>query len=93
MLISFLKKYRKKINYNNFIEKNPNICDGEAVIKGTRIKPITIYNYWISNRDKFKNLDFYFEDVKKAYPALDDDKILYAWLYCIQKMSLKQFLK
>ena len=81
------------MNYSCFIEKNSDICNGEAVIKGTRIKPITIYNYWISNRDKYKNMDLYFEDVKQAYPALDDDKILYAWLYCIRKMSVRKILK
>lgn len=92
-LFHFLKKKAKKIDYSNYIEKNNDICNGEAVIKGTRIKPITIYNYWFSNKKKYKNFDLYFEDIKKAYPALDDEKTLYAWLYCIKNMSLNKFLK
>ena len=92
-LFHCLKKKAKKIDYSNYIEENNDICNGEPVIKGTRIKPITIYNYWFSNKKKYKNFDLYFEDIKKAYPALDDDKTLHAWLYCIKKMSLNKFSK
>ena len=92
-LFNSLKKIAKKTDYRDFIEKNPNVCNGEAVIKGTRIMPITIYNYLISNKAKYENLDLYFEDIKKAYPALDDKKTLYALLYCIRGMSFRQFFK
>ena len=92
-LFNSLKKIAKKTDYRDFIEKNPNTCNGKAVIKGTRITPITVYNYWVSNQEKYENLDLYFEDIKKAYPALDDKKTLYALLYCIRRMSFRRFFK
>lgn len=92
-LFHSIKKVASEIDYSNFIEKKRNVCNGEEVIKGTRIRPITVYNYYLANFDRYDDLDVYFEDIKKAYPALDDEKTLYALLYCLRKMSLKQFMK
>ncbi len=50
------------------IETNPNICNGKAVIKGTRITVSTILGY-LSAGDSI-------DDVRNGYPQISHDDIL-----------------
>jgi len=83
-----LKRIAKKYDYSKYLEQNGDICGGEVVIKNTRIRPITIFNYFISLN--ISDMDLVLEKIKKSYPALDDDTIIASFLYCIKTNSLKK---
>lgn len=53
---------------NTKIEINPAVCNGKAVIKGTRITVFTILGY-LSAGDSI-------EDIRKGYPQISHDDIL-----------------
>lgn len=50
------------------IEINPDVCNGKAVVKGTRITVSTILGF-LSSGDAFK-------DILKAYPNITKEDIL-----------------
>ena len=83
-----LKQLTKKFNYSKYLESNDDICDGAVVIKGTRIRPITILNflcaYITSNEKKEFEFEEILEKVKESYPALDDKQVLVSLLYCLK---------
>ena len=89
-----LKSKSKNFDYSKYIEKNRDICNGKPIIKGTRIEPITIWNYFMSiEKTDNINMDVIMKKIKEDYPALDDDKILVSFLYCIKTNSFKQLLR
>ena len=84
-----LKKIAKKIDYNNYLEKNKEICGGRAVLKNTRIRPENILFYIENNIQNYPNdFDSLIAKVKEEYPALDEEKVLVSLLYCIKKSYL-----
>lgn len=86
-----LKQVSKTINYAMYLEKNKEICNGKVVIKGTRIQPITIANYFLANSLKYKNdASLFFEDIKKSYPTLNEQEILVSLLYCTCTTKVKK---
>ena len=89
-----LRRLAKSFNYTEYIEKNKEICNGEAVIVGTRIKPITIFWFVMNNYGKFsEDITELMNYVKKEYPALDDKKILFSLLYCFGNCKIKLISK
>ena len=85
-----LKRLSRKLDYTKYIEKNKEICNGEAVIIGTMIRPITIFWCVMNNIDKHPgNVDELLNFVKSEYPALDDKKILISLLYCFGYCKIK----
>ena len=89
-----LRRLAKSFNYTGYIEKNKEICNGEAVIAGTRIKPITIFCFVMNNYERFnEDITELMNYVKKEYPALDDKKILFSLLYCFGNCKIKLITK
>ena len=89
-----LKSKSKNFDYSKYIEKNRDICNGKPIVKGTRIEPITVWNYFMSiEKTDNINMDIIMKKIKEDYPALDDDKILVSFLYCIKTNSFKQLLR
>lgn len=85
-----LKRLSRKFDYTKYIEKNKEICNGEAVIVGTRIRPITVFWCIMNNIDKYPgDMDELMNFVKNEYPALDDEKILISLLYCFGYCKIK----
>lgn len=80
-----LKKIAKKVDYNMYLESNKDICNGKIVIKNTRIQPITIMNYFVTNYKKYNNdADLFIKDIKENYPTLAEIEILVSILYCLK---------
>ena len=50
------------------IEVNPDICNGKAIIKGTRISVATILGF-LSAGDSY-------EDILEAYPSISKEEIM-----------------
>ena len=89
-----LRRLAKSFDYTGYIEKNKEICNGESVIAGTRIKPITIFWFVMNNYEKFsEDITELMNYVKKEYPALDDKKILISLLYCFGNCKIKLITK
>ena len=89
-----LRRIAKKFDYTEYIEKNKDVCNGDAVIVGTRIKPITIFWFVMNNYEKFnEDITELMNYVKKEYPALDDKKILISLLYCFGNCKIKLITK
>lgn len=86
-----LKKLAKNQDFSNVIKKHKDICNGKEVIKGTRIRPITILYYIMS--DSTKTIDVKMKDLKKDYPSLKEQDIKVAILYYIKKTSFRNFCK
>ena len=94
LLIYKLKKIANNFNYNEFLESNDDICSGELVFKGTRIKPKNIWNYISININIYNgNIDSLIIDVIENYPALDEEKVMVALLYCLKNYGYKTLLK
>ena len=92
-----LKNRIKKLDYKNIINKNKEILNGKPVIKGTRITPKVIYEYFIANcGDDEKNLDNFVELIKKEYPSLknkNEETILKSLLYYIANEPIINIIK
>ena len=87
-----LKKFSKKIDYSTYLEKCKDVCSGEFVFKNTRITPKNIWNYIaIKDNDYNGNLDILMQDVIENYPALNEEKVMIAILYCIKKYKQTLF--
>lgn len=88
--IQGIKIIAKKIDYSEFIETNKGICSGKPVIKGTRITPITIADYFFSicEENGYK-LEKIIKETISNYPSLDEEKILVSILFCIRKGFIK----
>ena len=92
-MLSFyrLKNMAKKIDFSSYIEKNKDICGGNAVVKNTRITTATVYNMIIKQMKYNNDLKYCINEVKKEYPALKDDKqILMSVIYHIGYTSKRQ---
>ena len=73
---------------------NDDICSGELVFKGTRIKPKNIWNYISININIYNgNIDSLIKDVIENYPALDEEKVMVALLYCLKNYGYKTLFK
>lgn len=92
-----IKKGIKRLNYKNIIEQNKDILDGKPVIKGTRITPKVIYEYFMANcDDNEKTLNDFVELIKKEYPSLknkSEETILKSLLYYIANESIINIIK
>ncbi len=92
-----LKKGIKRLNYKNIIEQNKDILDGKPVIKGTRITPKVIYEYFMANcEDDKKTLNDFVALIKKEYPSLknkSEETILKSLLYYIANESIINIIK
>lgn len=86
-----LKKAAKKLNYDDIIEIDKDICGGKAVIKGTRISTETIFNYVISNEHINLDVDDLLANIKKDYPILTEETIMYALLHSIKSTPMRKF--
>lgn len=99
VFFSFLgmKRLLKKLDYRNVIEKNKDIMNGEAVIKGTRVSTKAIYEQFLIKCDKKKfNADDFAKEIKKEYPSLknkSESTILKGMLYYVAHKSIFNFLK
>lgn len=85
-----IKKAVKQIDCSNYIEKNKNICNGKAVIKGTRIQPIVIMRYMFNPAE---NVDESQAKILSDYPSIKSDAIMPAVVYYIKTTSFRKFLK
>lgn len=84
-----LKKIAKKVDWSLYISEDKKICNGDAVIKGTRIKPETILNYYLklckTQTDANERIIF----IKKAYPTLGEKEISLSILYMVKKKGIR----
>lgn len=89
-----LKQATKKMNYNKYIEENTGKCNNKAVIKGTRIEPITIWNFYVTNCSKDSSIDDAIKKIEREYPALNEVMIMKSIFYSIKTNSFyKLFLQ
>lgn len=87
-----LKKISKKIKWSLYVEKSKDVCNGAVVLKGTRIRPETILEFFLNESKTCDNADQIMLKIKKNYPTLEDETILMAFLYTIRKKGIKVFL-
>lgn len=87
-----IKKIAKKIDWSIYIEKNKNICNGDPVIKGTRIRPETIYYYFWKSCHNGESSEKIGIKLKENYPSLTEETILMSLLYVIKKKGIRAFL-
>ena len=80
-----LKKIAKGIDWILYISKDKSVCNGEAVIKGTRIKPETILNYFFKLSDAQTDVNKIITNIKKSYPTISEKQIALSVLYMIRK--------
>ena len=80
------------MDWSLYISEDTQICNGDAVIKETRIKPETILNYYLklckTQTDANERIIF----IKKAYPALSEKEISLSILYTIKKKGIRFIL-
>ena len=88
-----LKRISKNNKFEEYLEKNNNICNGEYVLKGTRIKPIIVFDYWLTACKKEKNKSFktIVKDIERNYPTINEKQITMSLLYCFKTMSFIKF--
>lgn len=86
------KKIAKKVDWSIYIEKNKNICNGAPVIKGTRIRPETIYYYFWKSCHNGESSERIGIKLKENYPSLNERTILMSLLYVIKKKGIRAFL-
>lgn len=88
-----VKKVAKSIDFSKYITSNKSIMNGLPVIKGTRITVKTIYESSILHASEcIKNNIDPIELIKKDYPSLSDDEILFALLYYMKNTSFLKLL-
>lgn len=87
-----LKKIAKKVDWSLYISEDKKICNGDAVIKGTRIKPETILNYYLKMCKTQTDANERLISIKKAYPTLSEKEISLSILYTIKKKGIRFIL-
>ena len=95
LYIHKLKRHAKTIDWSLYIEKNPDICGGSAVIKGTRIKPEIILERFkfICNSHEDLNSKELLKKIRQDYPILNNNDIIMSILYVIYKKGLRVLLR
>ena len=91
------KRQLKKLDYRNIIEKNKDIMNGKAVIKGTRVSAKAIYEQFVIKCEKnnFNAKDFA-KEIKNEYPSLknkSESTIIKGMLYYVAHKSIFNFFK
>lgn len=61
------KQRRKTVNWRDYITTDPNICHGQACIRGTRIPVFVILDNLAANRSH--------QEILQSYPSLTEDSI------------------
>lgn len=87
-----LRKIIKNINLSKYLEKSKDKCNGKVVLIGTRIRPETVYYYYLNYCSEDSTLEEAIEKIKKAYPTLNEQLILMALLYTIKSKGIKVLL-
>lgn len=77
-----------KMDFSRYIIVDKNIMSGLPVIKGTRITVKSIYESYILHLDKYSNRKNVVKAIKKDYPSLSEEQILFALCYYIKKTSI-----
>ena len=62
-----MSKQRQQMTYHERIEINPSVCDGQPVVRGTRI-PVAAILKQLTSGESFNN-------IREAFPDLTDDDI------------------
>jgi len=92
-----LQQRLKKLDYRNIIEKNTDILNGKAVIKGTRIMPKVVLDYFVEDcKDKTYEEEQFVEKIKKEYPSLknkNNQTIIKILLYAVAYESITNLIK
>ena len=92
-----LQQKLKKLDYNNIIEKNENILNGKAVIKGTRITPKVVLDYFKEDcKDKTYEEKQFVEKIKKEERSSknkNDKTIIKILLYAVAYESITYLVK
>ncbi len=89
--LHYIKKMCKKMNFSNTIEKNSNIMEGKAVIKGTRITTETIV-HCVLNINAEQSDEKIIAEVKKQYPGITEVQIVMALIYYIKETKYSKIL-
>lgn len=78
-----IRKIAKKYDYSKSLTRDSDVCNGEVVLKNTRIRPETIAKYFLNkmNTNPELTMDDITKMVKKDYPAVKEKMILASLLY------------
>ena len=87
-----VKRIATKIDWPLYMNKNKIICNGDVVIKGTRIKPETIYNYFFKLSKKEKDINKIVITINKSYPTINEKDIYLSIIYTVKKKGIKFIL-
>lgn len=95
LYIHKLRRYAKTIDWSLYVEKNPDICGGSAVIKGTRITPEIVLERFksICNSNEDLHSKELLKKIRQDYPTLNNNDIIMAILYVIYKKGLRALIK
>lgn len=85
---NIMKKLWKNTNLKSRIEKNKNILNGKAVIKGTRVTPEAVFDYFFQTTKEKNNEESFYKQIKADFPSLSNEDLLAALVYAIIKSNL-----
>lgn len=92
-LILLIKKCRDQIKYNkeiiNYVlTSNKEIANGKVVVKGTRITPKTISDYYLRvMKETNGNYDETLKILAENYPSIDKKQLSICVMYTVSKIS------